>query len=135
MSLEWDNSLLIGVKEIDDQHEELFKYLNDFLNATREGKGINEIKRTLEFLENYVIKHFMEEEEIQKKYGYPKLDEQHSQHEIFKKQIKDLRLAFDKNGESALVALNLQNKIVDWVKKHITTLDKEIGKFILEKSK
>jgi hypothetical protein len=39
MSLKWDDSLLIGIENIDSQHKELFKYLDKFLSAMRERKG------------------------------------------------------------------------------------------------
>lgn len=133
MGLKWDDSLLTGIENIDSQHKELFKYLDKFLSAMKDGKGKQEIESALNFLEEYVIKHFKYEEEIQKKYGYPKSKEQSSQHEYFKNQLKQLRVEFDKTGESVLLALNVQNKITDWVKNHIFTLDKDLGEFIKNK--
>lgn len=135
MSLKWDDSLLTGVENIDTQHKELFKCLDKFISAMREGKGKEEIESALNFLEEYVIKHFEDEEEIQRKYGYPKLKEQISQHEYFKHELKQLRFAFDKTGESVILALNVQNKITDWVKNHIIKLDKDLGEYIKSKNR
>ena len=96
----------------------------------KEGKGKDEINDTLNFLEEYVIKHFNDEEEIQQRYGYPKAKEQSIQHEYFKNELKQLRTSFDKTGESALLALNVQGKMINWIKNHIATLDKDLGEFI-----
>ena len=133
MSLKWDDSLLTGVGNIDSQHKELFKYLDKFLSTMKDGKGKEEIESALNFLEEYVVKHFKDEEEIQKKYGYPKIKEQISQHEYFKNELKQLRVAFNKTGETVLLALNVQNKITDWVKNHISKSDKDLGEFIKNK--
>jgi hypothetical protein len=43
-------------------------------------------------------------------------------------------MAFDKKGESALLALNVQNKITEWVKHHISKLDKDLGDYIKNKT-
>jgi len=135
MRLNWDDSLSTGIINIDNQHKELLSRLSEFLVAMEDGKGKNEIKDTLDFLEEYVIKHFNDEEEIQKKNNYPKYNLQHQQHEAFKEELKKLRATFDKTGESVLLALNIQGKIINWVKNHIMTLDKELGEFLIENKK
>jgi hemerythrin len=135
MYLNWDSTFATGINSIDEQHKELFERLDQLITAMKEGKGKNEINKTLDFLEEYVIKHFTEEEEIQKKNNYPKLREQQRQHEEFKKQLKELRKVFDTTGESVLLALNIQGKMITWCKNHIMNLDKDLGKFLLEKSK
>lgn len=134
MSSKWDDSLLIGIENIDSQHKELFKYLDKFLSAMRERKGKEEIGSALNFLEEYVIKHFNDEEVIQRRCGYPGIKEQVNEHEYFKNKLKQLRMAFDKKGESALLALNVQNKITEWVKHHISKLDKDLGDYIKNKT-
>lgn len=133
MSLKWEDSLLTGIGNIDSQHKELFKYLDKFLSSIKDGKGKEEIGNALNFLEDYVIKHFHDEEEIQRQYGYPRIEEQSSQHEHFKNELKQLKLSFEKSGESVLLALNIQNKITSWIKNHISTLDKDLGEFIRNK--
>ena len=135
MNLMWDKSLETGIDIIDTQHKELLNHLNNFLTAMKDGRGKKEIEKTLDFLEDYVIKHFKDEEELQKRYGYTKANEQSTQHEYFRNELKGLRGSFNKSGESALLALNVQGKVVNWVKNHIMTLDKDLGEFITEKSK
>lgn len=135
MDLNWDNSLSTGITSIDNQHKELFKFLDKFLTAMKEGKGKDEINNTLNFLEEYVIKHFNDEEEIQQKSNYPKYNLQHQQHEEFKEEIKKIRATFNKTGESVLIGLNIQAKITNWVKNHIMTLDKDLGGFLIKNNK
>lgn len=57
MILNWDNSFSVGEKNIDNQHKELFYRLNKLLEAMKQGKGKSEVINTLDFLEEYVIRH------------------------------------------------------------------------------
>jgi hemerythrin len=134
MYLEWDNNLNIGIQEIDEQHKELFKCLNQLLVSMKDGQGKSEVIKTLNFLEDYVYKHFEDEENIQKKYNYPKYNEQHNQHEQFKEELKKLRESFQKQGTSTILALNVQKNIVTWCKNHIMILDKELGDYLNKNS-
>ncbi len=134
MYLEWDSSLTIGVSNIDEQHKELFDRLNQLLIAMKEGKGKDEVMRILDFLEEYVYKHFNDEEDIQRKYKYPEYDIQCNQHEEFKKELQKLREVFKIQGTSALLALNIQRNMITWCKNHIMILDKDLGKFLNQNS-
>lgn len=135
MILNWDNSFSVGEKNIDNQHKELFYRLNKLLEAMKQWKGKNEVINTLDFLEEYVIKHFEYEEEIQKKNNYPKFNVQHKQHEEFKKELKELRKVFETTGVSSLFVINTQQKMVKWCKDHIMNLDMELGEFLMNKIK
>lgn len=54
-------------------------------------RGREEIERTLSFLIDYSVRHFRDEEELQKKYNFPHFARHRQEHIIFKKQV--LRLA------------------------------------------
>jgi hemerythrin len=79
--MNWNDNLAVGVNSIDNQHKELFSKINDLLVAMKSGNGNNEIFKMLNFLENYVTKHFNDEESIQRKNNYPGYNIQHEQHE------------------------------------------------------
>lgn len=68
--IKWDDALLTGNKMIDDQHKEIIKCAGNLLEHLQSGEGKKAVKSTLEYLQNYVIKHFKEEEEFQKKCNY-----------------------------------------------------------------
>lgn len=135
MNLNWDNTLSTGINSIDNQHKELFNRINQLLISMKEGKGKAEVIKTLNFLEDYVIKHFDEEEEIQKKSTYPKYNMQHKQHEEFKMELKELRKVFETTGVSAIFVINVQQKMSNWWRSHIKDLDKDLGKFLIENNK
>ncbi|OOM82081.1 bacteriohemerythrin [Clostridium puniceum] len=132
MYLNWDWTLDIGIDSIDNQHKELFNRLDQLFTSIKDGKGNDEVIKTLDFLEEYVIEHFNEEEEIQNKINYPLFNIQHMQHEEFKSELKEFRRVFETQGASTLLALNIQQKLVDWFKNHIMNLDKDLGDFLIE---
>ena len=101
----------------------------------REGKGKDDIIKTLNFLEEYVIKHFEEEEMIQKKNNYPKYNLQQQQHEAFKENLRNLKMNFESKGASVLLALNVQKEMSTWWRNHIMTLDKDLGEFLMKNNK
>lgn len=132
MYLNWDWTLDIGIDSIDNQHKELLNRLNQLLASIEEGKGKYEVVKTLDFLEEYVIMHFTEEEKVQKETNYPLFNIQHMQHEEFKSDLKEFRSVFETQGTSAVLALNIQQKLVDWFNNHVLNLDKDLGDFLNE---
>lgn len=132
MYINWDWTLDIGIDSIDNQHRELFNRLDQLLTAIQDGDGHDEVIKTLDFLENYVIQHFNEEEELQNKINYPLLNIQHAQHEEFKVDLKEFRSIFETQGPSTLLALSIEEKLVNWFKNHIINLDKDLGDFLIE---
>lgn len=132
MNFIWDGNLSIGIDNIDNQHKELFNCIDKLLVSIENLKSDDEVINTLKFLEGYVIKHFNEEEEIQRKTNYPLLDIQHIQHENFKNDLKEFKRVFETHGASTLLALNIQQSLIDWLKNHIMNLDKDLGDFLIE---
>ena len=135
MNLMWDSRWSVGVDKIDNQHKELFDRINKLVTAMKSGKGKDEVINTLDFLEEYVIKHFNDEEELQKQSNYPKYEIQHREHEELKKGLKDLRMVFETTGISALFVINVQQKISSWWINHIRNLDMELGEYLIERNR
>ena len=130
MGMRWEEKWSVGVDKIDIQHQELFNRIDQLVTAMKTGKGKDEVISTLNFLEEYVIKHFNDEEELQKKNNYPKYEIQHREHEEFKSGLKELRRVFETTGVSAIFVINVQQKISNWWRKHILELDKDLGNFL-----
>ena len=130
MGMKWEEKWSVGVDKIDTQHQELFNRIDQLVTAMKTGKGKDEVIGTLDFLEEYVIKHFNDEEELQKKNNYPKYEIQHREHEEFKDSLRELRRVFETTGISALFVINVQQKISNWWRKHILELDRDLGNFL-----
>ena len=56
---------------IDSQHRLLLDTVNTLMDACSSGKGREQIQSTLTFLNDYVAKHFRDEERLQMQTSYP----------------------------------------------------------------
>lgn len=132
--MKWDESLSVGVRAIDLQHKELINRINDLLISMKSGLDKKEILQALDYLETYVVKHFNEEEFIQRRYNYPKYNEQHMQHEEFKNQLLDLRKELESMGLITTLAILTEQKVCSWWHNHIIKEDKDLGDYLLRNS-
>jgi len=136
MGIQWRASLSIGVEEIDSQHKELLQRFNRLLEACESGKGREELKGLMTFLDDYVIQHFRDEESIQRLRGYPDYDAHKEEHETFIVQLKRLQKEIDQEGMSVYHVAEANNLLLKWLINHISKSDMELGKFLrLEQSK
>ncbi|GHV69341.1 hypothetical protein AGMMS49928_11240 [Spirochaetia bacterium] len=130
----WDDSLSIGIKKIDDQHRQLFDAVNNLIDAVEQGRGKDELKKALDFLTNYTVTHFADEEEIQKQYGYPDFENHHRIHESFKKMAVALAKEFLEAGTNEALVKEVKRKFGDWLVTHIKGQDSKLGVFISQKT-
>ena len=74
----WKDKYKVGVELIDEQHKELFKRLSEFIQIVQSKSDWNErldkVKETMEFMQEYVIFHFDDEEAYQEKINYPDIE-------------------------------------------------------------
>jgi hemerythrin len=126
----WVSSLETGIAEIDSQHKELFTAINNLLKNFDEKKTDEELKKSLDFLNNYTVKHFSYEEQIQKKYNYPDYENHKKLHEDFKKTARELSDELAAKGPSASLVNQVNMKIGNWLVKHIQGQDTKIAAHI-----
>lgn len=130
MGIEWRNSLAIGVEEIDNQHKELIIRFNRLLSACEGGKGVAELRELLLFLDDYVVKHFTDEEILQRRYKYPEYEEHKKLHDSFIGQIKELKQEINSEGVSLHHVVETNNMLLKWLINHISKVDTNLGKFL-----
>ena len=112
MSLTWKKEYAIGVVEIDGQHQQLFQHVDRFLEGIDQGKGARELDVILNFLKEYVVRHFKAEEDLQKRFKYPHLEMHFAEHRSFEKQLQDLY----QHGRSTDEMVHLtRNILLQWL--------------------
>jgi methyl-accepting chemotaxis protein len=114
-----DKTFLTACEFVDGQHGQLFDAINDLLDACEQGKGKEEFKKSLDFLNDYTIKHFFEEEQLLKKNGYSDFDNHHRYHEAFKAVVRDFSHQFVLHGVDDSLIGGVQEKIGSWLVDHI----------------
>lgn len=130
----WREEYKIGVKQVDKQHQELFKRLGNFIKTVRSDKEKEikkeEVEKTLEFMGDYVVTHFDSEEALQKKYNYPEYEEHHEIHEKFKREVADFQKEYKNNDYNEDFVMEFSGRLLTWLINHVAATDQEIGDYI-----
>ena len=125
--------LEVGVLEIDEQHKELINRLNALLAMGQGADSREETQKTLDMLEEYIVKHFADEEELQKKNNYPEYESHKKMHQNYISEFQKLQKEFAASGHSLKFTMDLNNSLINWIVKHIKSADVELGKFLKNK--
>jgi|TergutMp193P3_1026864.scaffolds.fasta_scaffold86854_1 hemerythrin len=130
----WAPDLATGNALIDEQHKKWIAALNAIFDAYRTGKGRRGVEETMDFMLDYTVKHFNDEEEIQKKYEYPEYDKHHQIHTGFKGVVRELRRELIKEGPTDEVITNLYVTMGRWLINHIKDKDIAMAAYVRSKS-
>lgn len=133
MAIKWHESLSVGVSEIDQQHQELFRRLNQLLEACNQGKGKESVRELVNFLQEYVVEHFATEERLQKQHGFPGYAEHRAKHAEFMRAAGELKFTLEEQGPTLPFIIAVNKVVVDWLAQHISKMDKEFGRFLATK--
>ncbi|NLK03736.1 MAG: hemerythrin family protein [Clostridiales bacterium] len=125
----WTPSLSVGVDRIDEQHKTWFDKAEKLFEAGRNKESKQYIGELLEFLDSYTKEHFADEEKYMREINYPEYEQQRKAHSAFIAQLSDLRENYKTSGGNLLVIINANKMVIDWLTKHISTMDKKIGEF------
>jgi hemerythrin len=128
--IKWTESLSIGNETIDSQHKELIQKINDVLEACNRQQGKEKVVEVMQFLKDYTVKHFKDEENLMKKYQYPMYEEHKKIHEDLVKKVEDLDERIKREGVSLSVVMTVNKTLVDWFVNHISKEDKKVGEYI-----
>ncbi len=86
--VQWSKNLKVGHKDIDEQHQGLFKRFDEFIEATLQDKEGDKVKSLISFLMEYTEKHFTYEEAYYSRKHYPKISAHRKAHETFTNNLK-----------------------------------------------
>ena len=125
--------LLTKIQTIDDQHRELVKAINDVEGMGDKSYSKEETEKTLDFLSDYVAKHFKNEEALMREGGYEKYTWHCTWHDGYIAKVKALKEEYSKNGPSEEFTYILNEFVIKWIVKHIKTVDVALGKHLQEK--
>jgi len=133
MEYKFDKSLETGHAKIDEQHKQLFVTLNSIIQASEQGRGKDEIYKTLDFLNQYTIMHFMTEEKLQKEYAYPDYPAHKKFHDDFKTTVKELTQELIDKGPVKELIDTAAKTVGDWLITHIKGSDIVMAAYLKSK--
>lgn len=128
----WNATYETGIPSVDEQHKELFRQVETLLDQSKADRA----GATLDFLAQYVVKHFSHEEMMQAKTRYPKAADHKKMHTDLIATYKQLRKEFDDNPAKVnLHIMKITRILTQWLQEHIKGADKEFAQFYLAQSK
>ena len=135
--IEWNDSYKLGNEQVDSQHYQLFKMANNLIRSCVEGGDaehlLETLRGTLDFLVEYTVKHFFDEEVLQVLHNYPDYNKHKQLHEEFKVEVCDLVKRFEESNSLEDLSDDVNKIIVKWLIKHISIEDRKMCKYIMDK--
>lgn len=128
----WQENFRLGDKNVDNQHRKLFELLSEIVGSCLDGSDIEKLQQTLDFLVEYTVRHFYDEESLQVQYSYPDYKRHKQLHEEFKATVTAIVEEFQRNGSSAKLSEDVNKTVVKWLTNHIMNEDKKVGAFLHE---
>jgi hemerythrin len=128
--IKWNDNLSVNVSEIDNQHQQLIKLINNLDDAMKQGKGKLILGKIVTGLVEYTAFHFSTEEKYFAQFGYEDAENHVREHRGFVEKASDFKMKLD--AGSIGLSTDIMNFISDWVKKHIQGSDKKYSAFFNE---
>ena len=124
-----DETLALGIEEIDDDHSKLIELYNILNQSVTEDASREYIEAVLEELINCTIWHFSHEERLMVKYGFDGYEEHKTDHQDLvegARKLKQKYLLAGKLEEEDLVYLER------WLTEHILVSDTKLAAFLID---
>lgn len=128
--LEWKDSYATGVAKVDEQHQKLFKMVNEFEDLVRTKQAVNRFEDALKFLGNYVTVHFSCEEGCMAQMKCPAAAQNKAAHEKFLQVFQGFVGRFKSEGYSDALAKELLQTVQQWLIQHICGIDTRLNKCV-----
>jgi len=125
-----DPALLLGVPELDRQHQDFFARSDALIHAIRHGASRHEVGRTLAYLRDYAKTHLSAEEALMRDLGYPGVQDHQREHGVFVRDFKALEAEYARDGASPSLILRVSSHLSGWLRQHIRKTDRELAAFL-----
>lgn len=119
----WNDSLKIGLPEIDQQHKQLIDQLNRLVDAMQANRGTAEIQEIVRFLDIYVNQHFSYEEGCMHRFSCPVATQNKAAHAHFINVLAEVKTELRNKGASLGLAIKVNEQLLDWFVNHIKKID------------
>ena len=130
----WKEKYRIGVPLIDEQHEELFLRVTDFVETLRSAgewsTKVAKVNETLSFMKDYVVTHFYDEEAYQQKIGYPEMAEHKKIHNDMVQYVVNVAEQYEREGYKEELMQQFAGKLLAWLINHVAATDQKIAEYV-----
>jgi len=128
----WNDSFLIGIKELDHEHKVLIDEINRLHEELARNDEKSEIENCLGDIYTRMQAHFALEEHVMKEHGYMFFDEHKREHEELLNNYTEYMVQF-LNDSGVSSYKSIEENLKHWVITHIVTSDKKMSLMVQEK--
>ena len=123
----WDEKYSVNVKEIDEQHKNMIKFINDVNDNLAAGSDFKFFDDFFDELMHHTITHFETEERYFEKFAYEDAKVHIIEHNNIKKVVTELQKKY-LDDPSPTVIFEVASLLEAWLMGHIMLHDKKYTK-------
>lgn len=135
--IEWSDEFKLGLPAIDAEHKDLLDVCNQFLDAVLAGQSVEQLARILDSMILRTRAHFLSEERMLDRNGYPGLVVHKAEHERLLLQAEALQDRYADAAQAEEIAsltLETAHFLQTWLLDHIRTNDRPYRPFLMSLS-
>ena len=122
----WDQSFDVGSRDMNAEHMQLIQLMNA-LHEQHEAKAGREVlKRSIEQLRDFTIKHFQAEEAMMERLQYPKID---SHKIIHSELLRKFQIHYDEFKAQGSLRQEFFDFLQLWLSAHIRGIDMQYSPY------
>jgi hemerythrin len=124
----WRDEFMLHIPEVDKEHKNLFKVIEDVMEAMNSGLGKGAVEDAFQGLMDYTVDHFAHEEKLMEKYDYPET----ARHKEIHGHLKDKVVAYKNElfKHDTFSAKEFQDFMTGWLVNHILEEDRKYAELI-----
>jgi len=124
--INWSDRYTVGNPQLDSQHEELFRLINELHQAILARRGREYLAELFEGLGRYVEQHFSAEESHMRRLNHGQINLHQDQHRIFIDTVAELRRKHE--GGGGHVGVEAIDFLTRWLIDHIMDWDRRYAR-------
>ncbi|MFA6429943.1 MAG: bacteriohemerythrin [Patescibacteria group bacterium] len=118
----WKPEYSLGIKIIDEQHQQFIITINDLYQAIQARKTTEALADILTRLIEYSAYHFGTEEKYFAEFHYAETQIHVAAHDTFRRKMADLQSQASQN--ELAISFELIDYLEDWLVEHLSTMDR-----------
>ena len=123
----WSEKYETGNKVVDSEHRQIFDLVQKVLDASFENRR-DKFDTIIDFLVNYTVKHFENEERLMEESNYPNTDIHKKQHSDFLAEVGKLKEQIAIETDGVINNLIINKTVVGWLIDHVLGSDMVMAK-------
>jgi hemerythrin-like metal-binding protein len=127
--LEWQDEYSVGVKELDDQHQNLLNIINSLLIEKSDEYDVNKLSEAISSMIHHAYVHFATEERYLVQANYPDFKQHVLEHVGF--IMKTLELSLKVKEDSIHNRLELLSYLKEWYSSHVLGIDRQYIPYLM----